>query len=168
MGGVSASVLMTLRVVLVLKYGYSGASSLGDIKRCTVATEHFNRRPFGKDREGWRRMRAEFLCCMDDFSTDDGEDRLDVFDVLAVNGEVVICKHGEVSKLAWSKGAFFASFIREPTASLRVKAQGLLAAEAIAVQVHRDAADCLSSDEPIEGNPRVITGDTCGVSARAN
>src|SRR5258706_10714275 len=100
---------------------------------------------------------------MDDFSAHDGEHGFDAFDLLVRNGEVVIRKDGEVSELAWSKGALFAGLTRKPTAALRVKPQGLFATEAIPLGIHRDAADCLAGDQPIEGNPRVIAGDSCGV-----
>src|SRR5439155_1561771 len=30
-------------------------------------------------------------------------------------------------------------------------------------RIHRDAADCFSGDQPIEGNPGVVAGDTGGV-----
>ena len=50
---------------------------------------------------------------MDDFSAHDGEHGFDAFDVLVGNGEVVIRKDGEVSELAWSKGAFFAALTRK-------------------------------------------------------
>src|SRR5260221_4814306 len=105
---------------------------------------------------------------MDDFSAHDGEHGFDAFDVLVRNGEVVIRKDGEVSELAWSKDVFFAALARKPTAALRVKPQGFFATEAIPVGIHRDAADCLSGDQPIEGNPRVITGDSCGVCSCAH
>src|SRR5262245_45143164 len=108
MSGMGASVLTAGRVMLVLKHGYSGASGFNDIKRCSVPTKHFDRRPFWKNRQRRRGMRAEFLGCMHDFSAHDSEHGLDVFDVLAMNGEVVIREHGEVSELARSKGAFFA------------------------------------------------------------
>src|SRR5437016_5757264 len=99
---------MTGRVMLVLKHGYTGTSGLGDVERRAVTAEHFGRRPFRKHRERRGRVRAEFLCCVYNFSTDVGKHRFDVLDVLAMNGEVVFRKDGEVSELAWSKDAFFA------------------------------------------------------------
>src|SRR6185369_11478671 len=110
-----------------------------------------------------RRVRAEFLCRVDNLSAYDRKHGFDAFDVLVRNGEVVIRKDGEVSELAWGKGAFFARLTREPTAALRVKPQGLFATEAIPVGIQRGAADCLSGDQPIQGNPGVIAGDASGV-----
>src|SRR5712664_131306 len=167
MQGVSAAVLMALRRMLMLNR-HSSASGFSDDKRRAVAAEHLDGRPFRKHRERRGRVRAEFLCCVDDLSAYDSEYGFDAFDVLVRNGEVVIRKDGEVSELAWGKGAFFAGLTREPTAALRVKPQGLFATEAILVWIQRDAADCLSGDQPIEGNPRVIAGHTCSVCSRAN
>src|SRR5882672_8677709 len=168
MGCVGTAMLVTCRVVLMLEHGYAGASGFSDVKRRAVAAEHFDGRPFRKHRERRRRVRAEFLGCVDDFSVYDSEDRFDTFDVLVRNGEIVICEHGEVSELARGKGAFFARLTREPTAALRVKPQGFFATEAIPVGIQRDATDCLSGNQPIEGNPRVIAGDTCRVCSCAN
>src|SRR6266436_2697580 len=165
---VEAAVLVTCRVVLMLQHGHTGASGFSDVKRGAVTTEHLDGRPFRQHRERRRRVRTEFLCRVDDFSAYDSEDRFDAFDVLVRNGEVVIRKDGEVSELAWSEGAFFARLTREPTAALRVKPQGFFATEAIPVGIHRHATDCLSGDQPIEGNPRVIAGDTCSVCSCAN
>src|SRR5213075_2030595 len=109
------------------------------------------------------RVRAEFLGCVDNLSADDREYGFDAFDVLIRNSEVVIRKDGEVSELAWGKGALFAGLTREPTAALRVKPQGLFATEAIPVGIQRGAADCLAGDQPIQGNPGVIAGDASGV-----
>src|SRR6266436_4958662 len=160
---VEAAVLVTCRVVLMLQHGHTGASGFSDVKRGAVTTEHLDGRPFRQHRERRRRVRTEFLCRVDDFSAYDSEDRFDAFDVLVRNGEVVIRKDGEVSELAWGKGAFFARLTREPTAALRVKPQGLFATEAIPVGIHRGAADCLSGDQPIQGNPGIIAGDSSGV-----
>src|SRR6267142_4008017 len=113
----------------MLQDGHTGASGFSDVQRRPVAAEHLDGRPFRQHRERLRRVRTEFLACMDDFSAHDGEHRFDAFVVLVVNGEVVIRKDGEVSELAWSKGAFFARLTREPTAALRVKPQGLFATE---------------------------------------
>ena len=121
MGSVDTAVLVTCRVVLMLQHGHAGAGGFSDIQRRPVAAEHFDGRPFRKHRERRGRVRAEFFCCMDDFSAHDGEHGFDAFDVLVRNGEVVIRKDGEVSELAWSKGAFFAELTREPTATLSVK-----------------------------------------------
>src|SRR5882724_10934562 len=163
MGCVGTAMLVTCRVVLMLEHGYAGASGFSDVKRRAVAAEHFDGRPFRKHRERRGRVRAEFLGCVDDLSAYDSEYGFDAFDVLVRNGEVVIRKDGKVGELAWGKGAFFARLTREPTAALRVKPQGLFATEAIPVGIQGDAADCLSSDQPIQGNPGVIAGDSSGV-----
>src|SRR6266540_4249845 len=168
MGSVDTAVLVTCRVVLMLQHGHAGASGFSDIQRRPVAAEHLDGRPFRQHRERRRRVRAEFLGCMDDLSAYDSEYGFDAFDVLVRNGEVVIRKDGKVSELAWGKGALFAGLTREPTAALRVKPQGLFATEAIPVGIHRDAADCLSGDQPIQGNPGVIAGDSSGVCSGSN
>src|SRR6266498_5241074 len=168
MGCVGTAMLVTCRVVLMLEHGHAGASGFSDIQRRPIAAEHLDGRPFRKHRERRRCVRAEFLGCVDDLSAYDSEYGFDAFDVLVRNGEVVIRKDGEVSELAWGKGPFFARLTREPTAALRVKPQGLFATETIPVGIHRDATDCLSGDQPIEGNPRVIAGDTCSVCSCAN
>src|SRR5260221_7704721 len=168
MRSVGAAVLVTWRVVLMLEHGHASASGFSDVQRRPVAAEHLDGRPFRQHRERRRRVRTEFLPCMDDFSAYDGEHGFDAFDVLVRNGEVVIRKDVEVSELAWRKAAFFAALTRKPTAALRVKPQGFFATEAIPVGIQRDAADCLSGDQPIEGNPRVITGDSCGVCSCAH
>src|SRR5882724_1516441 len=121
MGCVDTTVLVTSRAVLMLRHGHTGASGFGDVKRRAVAAEHLDGRPLRKHRERRRRVRAEFLCCVDDFSAHDSKHGFDAFDVLVRDGEVVIRKDGEVSELAWSKGAFFAALTRKPTAALRVK-----------------------------------------------
>src|SRR6185369_17479791 len=115
-----------------------------------------------------RRVRAEFLCRVDNLSAYDREYGFDAFDVVVRNGEVVIRKDGEVSELAWGKGAFFAGLTRKPTAALRVKPQGFFATEAIPLGIQREAADRLSGDQPIQGNPGIIAGDPCGVCSCAN
>src|SRR5436190_21902540 len=163
MGRVDTALVMTCRVVLMLQHGDASPRGFGDVKRRAVAAEHFDGRPFRKHRERRRRVRAEFLCCMNDFSVHYGKHGFDMFDVLVRNGEVVLRKDGKVSELAWAKGAFFAGLTREPTAALRVKPQGLFATEAIPVGIQRGAADCLSGDQPIQGNPGVIAGDASGV-----
>src|SRR5260221_4691910 len=152
----------------MLQDGNTGASGFSDVQRRAIPPEHLYRRPFRQHRERRRRVRTEFLACMDDFSADDREYGFDAFDVLVRNGEVVIRKDGEVSELAWSKDAFFAALARKPTAALRVKPQGFFATEAIPVGIHRDAADSLSGDQPIEGNPRGVTRDSCGVCSCAH
>ena len=107
MGSVDTAVLVTCRVVLMLQHGHAGASGFSDIQRRPVAAEHLDGRPFRQHRERRRRVRTEFLACMDDFSAHDGKHGFDMFDVLVRNGEIVIRKDGEVSELAWGKGAFF-------------------------------------------------------------
>ena len=136
MGRVDTAAVVTCRVVLMPEYGHTGASGFRDVKRRAIAAEHFDGRPFRKHREQRGCVGAEFLCCMNDFSAHDGKHGFDMFDVLVRNGEIVICEHGEVSELAWGKGAFFAGLTREPTAALRVKPQGLFATEAILVGIH--------------------------------
>src|SRR6266853_3691700 len=163
MGCVGTAKLVTCRVVLMLEHGYAGASGFSHVKRRPVAAEHFDRRPFRKHRERRRRVRAEFLCRVDNLAAYDREYGFDAFDVLFGDGKVIIGKHSEVSELAWGKGAFFAGLTREPTAALRVKPQGFFATEAIPFGIQRDAADCLSSDQPIQGNPGVIAGDSSSV-----
>src|SRR5712675_2014774 len=121
MRSVGAAVVVTSQVVLMLQDGHTGASGFSDIQRRPVAAEHLDGRPFRQHRERRRRVRTEFLACMDDFSAHDGENGFDAFDVLVRNGEIVICEHGEVSELAWSKDAFFAELTREPTTTLSVK-----------------------------------------------
>src|SRR6266446_523299 len=147
----------------MLQDGHTGASGFSDVKRRPVAAEHFDGRPFRKHRERRRRVRAEFLCRVDNLSAYDREYGFDALDVLFGDGKVIIGKHSEVSELSWGKGAFFAGLTRKPTAALRVKPQGLFATEAIPVGIQGDAADCLSSDQPIQGNPGVIAGDSSGV-----
>src|SRR6266436_5415012 len=115
----------------MLQDGYTGASCFSDVKRRPVAAEHFDGRPFRKHRERRRRVRAEFLCCMDNLSAYDRENGFDAFDVLFGDGKVIIRKHSEVSELALRKGALFAYFIREPTAPLCVKAERFFAAQAV-------------------------------------
>ena len=121
MGRVDTAVLVTGRVVLMLQHGHAGASGFSNIQRRPVAAEHLDGRPFRQHRQRRRRVRTEFPACMDDFSVHDSEHGFDAFDVLVRNGEVVIRKDGEVSELAWSKGALFARLTRKPTAALRVK-----------------------------------------------
>src|SRR6266699_3679759 len=168
MGRVDTAVLVTSRVVLMLQDGHTGASGFSDVKRRAIPPEHLDGRPFRKHRERRRRVRAEFLCRVDNLSAYDREYGFDAFDVLFGDGKVIIGKHSEVSELTWGKGAFFAGLTRKPTAALRVKPQGFLATETIPLGIHRDAADCLSGDQPIKGNPRVIAGDASGVCSRAN
>src|SRR6266699_3728069 len=115
--------------MLMLQDGHTGASGFSDVQRRPVAAEHLDGRPFRQHRERRRRVRAEFLCCVNNLSVYHSEHRFDAFDVLVRNGEVVIGKNGEVSELAWGKGAFFARLTRKPTAALRVKPQGFLATE---------------------------------------
>src|SRR5262249_22853628 len=74
----------------------------------------------------------------------------------------------KVSELAGGEGAFFARLARKPTAAMRVKPQGFFATEAILLGIHRDSADCVSGDQPIQRNPRVIAGDSSGVRSGAN
>src|SRR6266568_6736248 len=131
----------------MLQDGHTGVSGFSDVKRRAIPPEHLDGRPFRKHRERRRRVRAEFLCCVDDLSAYDREYGFDAFDVLVRNGEVVIRKDGEVSELAWGKGAFFAGLTREPTAALRVKPQGFFATEAIPLGIQRGAAGCLSGDQ---------------------
>src|SRR6266436_1783486 len=147
----------------MLQDGYTGASCFSDVKRRAIPPEHLDGRPFRKHRERRRRVRAEFLCRVDNLSAYDREYGFDAFDVLFGDGKVIIGKHSEVSELAWGKGAFLAGLTREPTAALRVKPQGLFATEAIPLGIHRGAADCLSGDQPIQGNPGIIAGDSSGV-----
>src|SRR5580765_6772285 len=118
MGGVGTAVLVTCGVVLMLQHWHTGASGFRDVKRSAIAAEHFDGRPFRKHRQRRRRVRAEFLCCVDNLSAHDREYGFDAFDVLFGDGEVVIRKDGEVSELARSKSAFFARLTREPTAAL--------------------------------------------------
>ena len=146
--------LVTSRVVLMLQDGHTGASGFSDVKRRAIPPEHLDGRPFRKHRERRKRVRAEFLCRVDNLSAYDREYGFDAFNVLFGDGKVIIGKHSEVSELAWGKGAFFAGLTREPTAALRVKPQGFFATEAIPVGIHRDAADCLSSDQPNRGKPK--------------
>src|SRR6266404_4441213 len=152
----------------MLQDRYTGASCFSDVKRRPVAAEHFDGRPFRKHRERRRRVRAEFLRRVDNLSAYDREYGFDALDVLFGDGKVIIGKHSEVSELSWGKGAFFAGLTRKPTAALRVKPQGFFATEAIPVGIQRDAADCLSSDQPIQGNPGVIAGDSSGVCTGAD
>src|SRR6266478_4104230 len=147
----------------MLQDGHTSASGFSDVERRAIPPEHLDGRPFRKHRERRRRVRAEFLCRVDNLSAYDREYGFDAFDVLFGDGKVIIGKHSEVSELAWGKGAFFAGLTREPTAALRVKPQGFFATEAIPFGIQRDAADCLASDQPIQGNPGVIAGDSSGV-----
>src|SRR5436190_3748044 len=105
MGCVGTAMLVTCRVVLMLEHGYAGASGFSDLKRRAVAAEHFDGRPFRKHRQRWRRVRAEFVCRVDNLSAHDREYGFDAFDVLFGDGKVIIGEHSEVSELAWSKGA---------------------------------------------------------------
>src|SRR5579859_2080715 len=163
MSRVDTAVLVACRVVLMLQHGHTGASGFSDVKRGAIAAEHFDWRPFRQHRERRRRVRAKFLYCVDNLSAYDREYGFDAFDVLVRNSEVIIRKDGEVSELARGKGTFFARLTREPTAALRVKPQGLFATEAIPLGIHRDAADSLSGDQPVQGNPRIVAGDSSGV-----
>ena len=106
MGRVDTAVVVTCRVMLMLRHGHTGASGFGGVKRRAVAAEHFDGRPFRKHRERRRRVRAEFLCRVDNLSAYDREYGFDAFDVLVRNGEVVIRKDGEVSELAWARAPF--------------------------------------------------------------
>src|SRR6266851_5584438 len=115
MGSVDTAVLVTCRVVLMLQHGYAGANGFSDIEWCAVAAKHFDGRPFRQNRERRRRVRAEFLCRVDNLSAYDREYGFDAFDVLFGDGKVIIGKHSEVSELALRKGALYACFIREPT-----------------------------------------------------
>src|SRR5439155_26311692 len=65
--------------------------------------------------------------------------------------------------LARGERSFFAALAREPTAPLCVKAERFFAVEAIPFRIQRSAADCLAGDQPIQGNPGVIAGDSSGV-----
>src|SRR5882757_7431190 len=106
MGGMGAAVQVTVGTVLVENW-HARLGGLANVQGRTVAAEHLYRRPFRQHRERRRRVGSEFLSCVDDFSAYDSEDGFDAFDVLVRNGEVVIRKDGEVSKLAGGKGAFF-------------------------------------------------------------
>src|SRR5260370_29329881 len=143
MGRVDTAVLMTWRIVLMLQHGQTGASGFSDVKRGAIAAEHLDGRPFRKHRDRRGRVRAEFLCRVDNLPADDREYGFDAFDVLVRNSEVVIRKDGEVSELAWGKGALFAGLTREPTAALRVKPQCLFSTEPLPLGIQKDAADCL-------------------------
>src|SRR5262245_15250140 len=141
MGRVSTAVLVTCRVVLMLQNGHTGTSGFSDVEWGAIAAEHLDGRPFGQHREGRRRVRAEFLCCVHDLSAYDRENGFDAFDVLVRNDEVVLRKDGQVSELAWGKGAFFAGLTRKPTAALRVKPQGFFATKAIPLGIQRGTGD---------------------------
>src|SRR5215831_14104475 len=114
MGSMDAALLMTSRVVLVLNHGYSRASGFGDIERRAIAAEYFDGRPFRQNRERWRSIRAEFFVGVNNIPAYDCQHGFDMFDILLRNSDVIICEHGEVSKLTRDKGAFFARLAREP------------------------------------------------------
>src|SRR6266699_1202960 len=127
MGRVDTAVLVTSRVVLMLQDGHTGASGFSDVKRRAIPPEHLDWRPFRKHRERLGRVRAEFLCRVDNLSAYDREDGCDALDVLFEDGQVIIGKHSEVSELTWGQGAFFAPLNPTPTPALRVKPQGFFA-----------------------------------------
>src|SRR5579862_2686213 len=167
MCGVGAAVSVTVGTVLV-ENRHAGLGGLANVQRRAIATEHLDGRPFRKHRERRGRVRAEFLGCVDNLSAYHSEHGLDALDILISNCEVVIRKDGEVSELSWAKGAFFDGFTREPTAALRIKPQSFFATEAIPLGIHRNAADGLAGDQPIEGNPGVIASDSSGVCSGAD
>src|SRR5882724_7561439 len=100
MGGMDAAVIMARRVMLVLKHGHSGAGGLSEVERSTVSAEHFYGRPFRKNRDGRRGVRAEFLAGVDDVSTDHSEHRLNALNLLLRDSEIVLCEHGEVGEVS--------------------------------------------------------------------
>ncbi|MDB6058873.1 MAG: hypothetical protein JWO95_2717 [Verrucomicrobiales bacterium] len=160
--GVSAPLLMICVGVLVLQNGDAGASGMFYIQGRTIAAEFSDGRPFGQHGQTGRREVREVGGSINDFASDDGELGFEVFDLVVGNGHVVIGEDGEVGELAVCDGTFSTGFIGEPTAALGVEAQGFFAAEAVGIRIHGDATDGLAGDEPVKGNPRVVTGDAGG------
>ena len=97
-----------------------------------------------------RRVRSEFIRGVNHFAADDRENGFDTLDAFLGNGKVVVGQRDQVRQLARSDSTFLAALAGKPTATLRVKPQRLLAAEASLVGIHRDSADRFARGEPIE------------------
>src|SRR5215471_13830358 len=111
MGGLEAAVFVTRGVMFMLQHGHTGTCSFSDLERGAVAAEHLDRRPFGQNRERWRRVRAEFLCRMNNISPDYGKHGFNSFDLFLGNCHVVVREHSQVGELAWSESALLSGFV---------------------------------------------------------
>src|SRR5258706_2159651 len=138
---------------------------LVQVQRRAVTAKYFQRRPFRQHGNGWWSVPTEFISCMYNFAVHDGQHRLDAFDLLASNHEIIISECYHVGQLTVGDSPFFATVIGKPAAALRVQAQCLIAAEAIALRVHRYTTNGLARPQPVKRDPWVIARDTCGIGA---
>src|SRR6266850_2851618 len=164
MRSVGAAVLVASRAVCVGD-GHACSGGLADVERRTVATKDLSWGPFRQCGNGWRGVVAEFVGGVYDLAIGDGENAFDPADLVFGHGEVVISEHGEVGQLAWGEGTFFASFAREPTAALSVKAESFFAREAVFFRIHGSAAHGFAGYQPVERYPWIVARDAGCVGA---
>ena len=158
---------MTVGVVCVF-HGNAGSRRFDHVQRRAVAPEHFHRRPLGQHGNRRRRMRAEFLGRMNNFSAHDGENRFDGFDIFLRRGEKVVAESNEIRQLSDCNRPLLSALARKPTAALGVESERFLPAESVFVGIHRNAADAFARYQPIERNPRIIARHARCICARAD
>src|SRR5258706_11146820 len=113
---------MTLGAVMMF-HGNTNSRRVSNVQWRAVAAEHFYRRPFRQHGNRRRRVRTEFLGCMNNLSAHDGENRFDGFDVLLRDGEIVVGESNEIGQLTGSNRSFLSVLARKPTAALRIEPQ---------------------------------------------
>src|SRR5579859_4833489 len=91
--------------------------------------------------------------------------RLEVFDLLGRDLEVVVGQHGEVRHLAFIESAFSAILGGEPTAALRVKPQRLFSCHPVLLRIKLQSSNRPSRYEPVEGHEWIKAGDAGRISS---
>ena len=131
-----------------------------------MARDLHHRRPLRQHRDRRRRQRREVTGGVHHFAINHRQHRLNAFDLLFRDAEVVFRQHHQIGKLTGGQTAFLALLAGEPGAARRPQLQRDIARQAVGVVIHRHPANGAPGDQPVQRGPRVIAGDAGRIGAQ--
>jgi hypothetical protein len=110
-------------------------------------------------------MESKILPRVNHFATDDGQQRVNLRNLLFAAREEIAIRHDHIGELTDNKLTFLADLVREPSDVLGPHSERSFPIQTVILWIKTQSTDCLSGDQPGERHPRIVRGYPRGVGA---